>query len=112
MRELFVKSFCLLPTILFIVLPACDSSIDKDGVPKVDIHGEIVITTPAAIVNGWHVPEQRVRLISVGDKKIPLSEFLLTYCLGKDKNETCARGERISHVDFARGPTAELPKGL
>ena len=112
MHRIIVKSFCILPALLSIVLPACDSSHDKDGVPKVDIHGEIVVTTPAAIVNGWHVPEQRVRLISVGDKKIPLSEFLLTYCLGKDNNETCARGKRIAHVDFPKGPTAELPKGL
>jgi hypothetical protein len=100
----------LLP--LLMALTAWAGNVDKDGVPKVDIHGEIVVVKPAGISNGFHFPAQRVRMISINGKKIPLKEFLLTYCPGKSQNETCARGSSIQGIDFASGPVEKLPKGL
>jgi hypothetical protein len=72
---------------------------DKDGVPIVDIHGTIVVTTPATVSNGWHVREKRVRMITVDKKSIPLSEFMRAYCMGKIANETCSRGNAIEGID-------------
>jgi hypothetical protein len=91
---------------------ACSRTADKDGVPAVDIHGTIVEVSPAKKVNGWSVPAQRQRMIKVGDKQMPLQEFLLTYCQAKWENETCARGTKIERIDSSRGPVETLPKGL
>ncbi|WP_155646209.1 hypothetical protein [Burkholderia diffusa] len=84
-----------------------------DSVPKVDIHGKIVVTKPAGVSNGFRYPEQRARMIQLPDgKQMPLSEFLLTYCQGKDSNETCARGAKIARLDSVSGPRDQLPAGL
>lgn len=80
-----------------------------DGVPKVDIHGTIVVTGNA---NEWTGVIPKVRTIHLPDgKQMPLSEFLLTYCVGKVTNETCLRGEKIQRIDFTKGP-GDLPAGL
>lgn len=91
------------------------TSIDQDGVPVVDLHGTIVQTTDARAIAaakryGWRAPSQR--MISVGDRRMPLDEFLRTYCFGKPQNATCARGVAIARIDSSKGPQADLPKGL
>lgn len=103
------KNSCLL--ILFLLLNACT---DSNNVPKVDIHGTIVVLKPAGYANGFHYPESRVRMIDVNGKQMPLSEFLRTYCIGegKEKNEICERGQRIEMIDSSSGPRKDLPAGL
>ena len=88
---------------------------DKDGVPIVDLHGAIVQTSDAKIIAaakryGLRVPSQR--MIALGDRQMPLDEFLRTYCIGKFQNATCARGVAIVRIDSSKGPQANLPKGL
>jgi len=51
-------------------------------------------------------------MITVDGKQIPLGEFMLTYCEGKNSNEACARGRKILGFDFSSGPKEQLPKGL
>lgn len=90
-------------------------NLDKDGVPVVDVHGTIIKSTdPKAIAFakewGFQVPSKR--MILVGDKQIPIREFILTYCQGKIINETCVRASKIQAIDNASGPTEKLPKGL
>gem|GEM_PF-2671188 len=102
--------------LLALSLAACDSSVDKDGVPKVDIHGEIVETPAPKPKAAWLAnafPKViRTRIITVQDKKMPLQEFILTYCQGKSQNETCSRAMKIANLDLNGGPRKDLPKGL
>jgi hypothetical protein len=86
-------------------------SIDKDGVPVVDLHGTIV-EVMAAKTKPFHVPAVRKRMVKVGDQQMPLREFLATYCQGKYQNATCVRGSKINSIDGSSGPQATLPKGL
>lgn len=105
---------CLL--IAFLVMPllagASETPRDAQGVPQSDVHGRIEVVKPATVVNGFTMPAQRVRLIAVDGKEIPLAEFLRTFCLGKITNETCVRGDKIKRIDNSSGPRDQLPKGL
>ncbi len=109
-----MNRFCLL--IALLVMPllagAVETPRDAQGVPQVDVHGCIEVAKPATVVNGFRMPEQRVRLIAVDGKEMPLTEFLRTFCLGKITNETCARGDSIRRIDNSSGPREQLPKGL
>jgi hypothetical protein len=95
-------------------------AVDKDGVPVVDLHGTIVTRTDARTAAaeqraGFRIPGGAViseRMIALGDRQMPLKEFLLTYCPGKFQNATCARGNKILSIDNASGPKETLPKGL
>ena len=95
---------------------ACHAAppLDKDGVPKVDLHGTIVnVEAP----NGkdrserW-LPPAQIRIIDVGGNKMQMSQFLQTYCQAKIGNETCARASKIAQLDVVSGPRKELPPGL
>ena len=100
---------------MFVAQPLLAANLDKDGVPIVNIHGKIEVTSdPKAIASAkeWGFPTQRTRMIEVNGKAIPLREFLLTYCQGKPYNSTCSRGVTISRIDSLSGPRDELPKGL
>lgn len=109
-----MNRFCLL--IAFLVMPllagAAGTPRDAQGVPQADVHGRIEVVKPATVVNGFTMPAQRVRLIAVDGKEMPLAEFLRTYCLGKITNETCVRGDKIRRIDSSSGPRDQLPKGL
>jgi hypothetical protein len=106
--------FCASVPMSVLAAPA----MDKDGVPIVNVHGTIVKTTDAKAIaaakqSGFrlpHIPSQR--MISVGEKQMPLDEFLNSYCQGKFQNETCARAISISRIDSISGPRESLPKGL
>ena len=91
---------------------AADTPRDPQGVPKVDVHGNIVVVKPASTSNGFRVPAQRARMISVDGKDISLQEFLQTFCQGKLANETCVRANKIRGIDSSSGPKEQLPKGL
>lgn len=91
---------------------AAETSRDAQGVPQVDVHGRIEVVKPAAVVNGFRMPEQRARLIALDGKEMPLAEFLQTFCQGKFTNETCVRGDKIRRIDNSSGPREQLPKGL
>jgi hypothetical protein len=81
-----------------------------DGVPKVDIHGTIVVTGKS---NGWTSYVPKVRMITLPNgKQMPLGEFLNTYCIGKETNETCLLGVKIQSIDSSNGPRDQLPPGL
>ncbi|MDD5395555.1 MAG: hypothetical protein PHE17_21235 [Thiothrix sp.] len=110
-----MKLYSVVLLLLTIGSPAFAENVDKDGVPNVDIHGKIIITTnekAIAYSKEWGLPIPRTRMINVNGKQIPLKEFLLTYCQGKFQNETCARGSKIRGIDFSKGPIEQLPKGL
>jgi len=111
-----VKKFLGVAILSLTLLSGCgDSSVDKDGVPKVDVHGTIVATTDAKAIESakeWGLPIPSKRILSVKGKEMPIMEFILTYCQGKDSNETCARAKTIARIDSTSGPRAELPKGL
>lgn len=85
---------------------------DKDGVPRIDIHGHIIVETPATTVNGFRFPEHRRRMIAFDDQSVPLIAFLNRFCMGKTENETCARGYKIGAIDGVSGPKDVLPPGL
>lgn len=85
---------------------------DSDGVPTVDLHGRIVETQPAAVVQGVKLDAQRQRRITVDDKEMPLLEFITTFCQGKRMNATCTRALTIRRIDNVSGPVEQLPKGL
>ncbi|WP_425952989.1 hypothetical protein [Ralstonia pseudosolanacearum] len=92
------------------LLPLVASAND---VPKVDIHGTIVVTKPASQRGGFDFPAERTRMIKLPDgKQMPLGQFLETYCQGKYTDETCARGSRIYRIDSSTGPRDQLPAGL
>ena len=91
---------------------ASNTQRDSDGVPKVDIHGKVVIIFSESLKNGFHLPEVRVRMISVDNKEMLLNEFLLTFCSGKSVNETCDKAGKIQSIDSISGPTEQLPQGL
>lgn len=109
-----MKQFCLL--IAFLVMPllagAAETPRDAQGVPQTDVHGRIEVVKPATVVNGFTMQAQRVRLIAVDGKEMPLAEFLRTFCLGKITNETCVRADKIKRIDNSSGPREQLPKGL
>jgi len=83
--------------LLSAALTACSSDTDKDGVPVVDLEG--------TIVNGQ-------RMMTVKGKQMGQVEFMQTYCMAKENNETCARAHMIMSLDSIGGPMKELPKGL
>ena len=109
-----MNRFCLL--IALLVMPllagAAETPRDAQGVPQADVHGRIEVVKPATVVNGFTMPAQRVRLIAVDGKEVPLAEFLRTFCQGKITNETCVRGDKIRRIDNSSGPRELLPKGL
>lgn len=105
-----IKLFFILVTITTSVF-AVSTSRDADGVPNVDIHGTVVVVKPATVSGGFRRPEQKVRFIDVGENRMPIKEFFLTYCMGKKTNETCARAQRIITIDMSSGP-GKLPNGL
>ena len=107
-----MKNCCALVFITASTLALASPAMDKEGVPVVDLHGTIVEVTPAKVKDGWRVPASRERRIKVGDRQMPLQEFLLTYCQGKYQNATCVRGSKIQSIDNVSGPKAMLPKGL
>ena len=109
-----MNRFCL--SMAFLVMPllagATETPRDAQGVPQSDVHGRIEVVKPATVVNGFRMPEQRVRLITVDGKNMPLAEFLRTFCMGKITNETCVRGDKIRRIDNSSGPREQLPKGV
>lgn len=109
-----MNRFCLLIALQVVPLlaGAAETPRDAQGVPQVDVHGRIEVVKPAAVVNGFRMPEQRARLIAVDGKEMPLPEFLQTFCQGKFTNETCVRGGKIRRIDNSSGPREQLPKGL
>jgi hypothetical protein len=106
---MYMKKKGTLPTVMLAaaMLGGCGKD---DGVPKVDIHGTIIVTGKA---NGWTSLVPKKRMITLPDgSQISLGEFLLTYCIGKETtNATCARGMRIDAVDSG-DPQEKLPAGL
>lgn len=99
------------------VLPfACHAAppLDKDGVPKVDLHGTIItVEMPNEKARReYGLPPVQRRMIDVDGNKMPLTQFMLTYCQGKIGNETCARASTIAGLDSASGPKKVLPAGL
>lgn len=106
-----MKVILLIPLVL-IPITSYGSERDKDGVPIVDLHGKIVTIKPATVTHGIHFPEHKERFINVDGKQMSIREFLLTYCMGKDQNETCSRAQMIGSLDGISGPKEDLPKGL
>lgn len=109
-----MNRFCLLIALQAVPLlaSAAETPRDAQGVPQADVHGRIEVVKPATVLNGFRMPEQRARLITVDGKEMPLAEFLRTFCLGKITNETCVRGDKIRRIDNSSGPRDQLPKGL
>jgi hypothetical protein len=106
----------LLSALLFLSF-AFDATagLDKDGVPEVDLHGVIVISTdPKALKleKDYGISVPATRLVTVNGKQMPISEFLQTYCNGKWQNATCIRGSKIVSIDNGSGPRKTLPAGL
>jgi len=91
---------------------------DKDGVPKIDVHGRAVVERVQAITIGKsNVYEDREkRVVTVRGKDMGLPEFINTYCPGKEMtNPTCSRAIQIAHVDRSGstdGKLRKLPPGL
>ncbi|WP_043354147.1 hypothetical protein [Cupriavidus basilensis] len=98
----------------FLCLALSAGTVFADDVPKVDIRGVIVVTKPATRAQGFDFSAQRIRMIQLpnGKQRIPLREFMLTYCQGKYSNETCARGSKILSIDSSSGPREQLPADL
>ncbi|WP_231912919.1 hypothetical protein [Sterolibacterium denitrificans] len=115
-QEFRMKNFSSAAVLFLVLLSGCaDGSVDKDGVPKVDIHGTIIASTDEkalAFAKEWGLPAPGARMISVHGKQMPLQVFLLTYCQGKVGNDTCERGLKIARIDSSGGPRKELPEGL
>ena len=109
-----MKQHTLLAILIFstTIAVASNTRRDSDGVPKVDVHGKVIIIFPESLKNGFHLPEVRVRIISVDNKEMPLNEFLLKFCSGKLVNETCNKAGKIQSIDSISGPTEQLPQGL
>ncbi|MDA3875584.1 MAG: hypothetical protein PF483_00690 [Halothiobacillus sp.] len=111
-----MKNYSGAAVLILVLLSGCENgSIDKDGVPKVDIHGTIVASTDKKALEfskEWGMPVPSFRMISVKGKQITLQDFLLTYCQGKVGDDTCERGRKIENIDSIRGPRKDLPKGL
>lgn len=106
----------VLASLLFISF-ASDASadLDKEGVPAVDLHGIIVTTTdPKALkwAKDFGVSVPANRLLTVGEKQMPISEFIQTYCNGKVLNLTCIKAKRIVSIDSTSGPRKTLPNDL
>ena len=100
---------------LTVLLCACATGIDKDGVPKVDLHGTIVESTDAkelAYFKNYGGSKPARRLVTVGTEQMRLIDFVRTYCQGKDTNETCSKAKIIQALDASSGPRKDLPKGL
>lgn len=91
-----------------------NSTVDKDGVPVVDLHGTIVPPTEASAKASQQlgVSPHGTRKVTVGKEQITLYEFVRAYCLGKDFNATCTKAKTISAMDSTKGPVENLPKNL
>lgn len=109
MRKYFLFAVLVFSTT---IATASNTPRDSDGVPKVDIHGKLIVVLPESMKNGFHLPEVRVRMISVDDREMRLNEFSSTFCPGKSSNETCSKAEKIQSIDSISGPTEQLPQGL
>lgn len=98
-----------------IVLQGCgNSTVDKDGVPIVDLHGAIIPPTEASVKASERlgVGSHGTRKVTVGNEQLTLYEFGRTYCLGKDLNASCSKAKTISALDSVKGPVENLPKSL
>lgn len=97
-----------------IFLSACNDKDNADTkLSKVDIHGTIVVTKPARIDGGFHIPAQRTRMILLEDgSQIPLHEFLQRNCQETVSSDICIRGRKIAGIDRSSGPVDVLPAGL
>lgn len=108
----FVFGVLIRCVLLGLVLQACsESSIDKDGIPIVDLHGTIVAPseTSAKASRDLGVSLHGTRVVLVGNQKMTLDEFVRKYCLGKDLNTTCSKAKTINAMDASRGPVVNLP---
>lgn len=102
------------------ILSGClesNSDSDKDGVPKVDLHGHAIVKREKMVSVGAPVYQDReYRMVTVKGKDMSLEEFINTYCLGKEMtNETCVRAGRIKEFDRFGSPDGKLqplPAGL
>jgi hypothetical protein len=86
--------------------------LDVDGVPRVNMHGVIVHSSPNPKPNRYGIVPPGTRMIIVDGQQVPLQTFLNRYCIGKLTNETCARGRQIHNIDAVYGPVEKLPDGL
>ena len=102
-----------------------ESDTDKDGVPKVDLHGHVIVKKEAEVTVKVNASDptvyrnQEYRVVTVKGKDMSLSAFINTYCLGKETtNETCVRAAKINDFDAENrftslnGKLAPLPSGL
>lgn len=79
------------------VAGCAESDMDKDGVPKIDLHGRIEVQK-VKFLDSYQ--DQEYRVVTVRGKDMNLTEFVNTYCLGKElSNPTCARAAKIKNSD-------------
>lgn len=104
------------------VLTGCgESDIDKDGVPKIDLHGRAVVVKVKALTpigSPTIYQDREKRVVTVQGKDMDLYEFINTYCPGKMATPTCSRAIHIAEIDSlgmgvrGDGKLRPLPPGL
>lgn len=104
---------------VFVLSAWADSAVDKDGVPKIDVHGRaVVVKIPKLTPLGKPAATEEVekRVVTVAGKDMSLIEFYRTYCIAKPMtNGTCMRAAKISDLDGLgrlNGKLRPLPAGL
>lgn len=101
-----------------VVLSGCEGSdMDKEGVPKIDLHGRAVLVrvkTLTPIGSPTIFQDREKRVVTVRGKDMDLGEFINTYCPGKAVNPTCSRAIKIADIDGLRMRDGKLrlPPGL
>ena len=106
----------LLPLIAVgVFLAACNQEEPKATVPKVDLHGRLVVDqemTASRQAQGIQ-GEYYKRVLSVNGQDMAFADFVKQYCPDLNtRDETCPKAFRIKKIDDVSGATKFLPNGL
>ena len=98
-----------------LLLAACNQEEPKATVPKVDLHGRLVVDqemTASRQAQGIQ-GEYYKRVLSVNGQDMAFADFVKQYCPDLNtRDETCQKAFRIKRIDDVSGATKFLPNGL
>ena len=98
-----------------LLLAACNQEEPKATVPKVDLHGRLVVDqemTASRQAQGIQ-GEYYKRVLSVNGQDMAFADFVKKYCPDLNtRDETCQKAFRIKKIDDVSGATKFLPNGL